>query len=231
MNTTICVTSFNACDALALMIETFRYHHPEPVLIYVYDNGSKDGALEYAEEHADRVWHGDNSDSHGECLTRLCQAVETPYIMTVDNDIEFKAPVLDMMRDAIADEDAYCSCLTRLWPLGTFDIYGKEMTAMWSPNIAVGLMKTEKAHRLFQWATLGYYMNEQRREHGETGAMFYRLAMASGYTLVEIPELWERVVHHGSISSLWLGAGDNPVIRERYDRLQRRLSEFRNGTG
>ena len=224
---TMCVCSFNAWEALALCVESFRRHHAEPVRLYVLDNGSTDGALEYARDVADLVLEQPAAISHGENLTALIERVETPYVLTVDNDIEFHAPVLDRMRTALTEQDAYCACLSRQWALGTFDIYGVEMKAMWSPNIAVGLMDTAKVHRLMQWATFGYYMNEQRREHGETGAMIYRLAMASGYHLAELPDLWECLTHHGQISTLFRQTTPDPALVARYEVVKDHLQKLR----
>lgn len=226
-DTTICIVSHDACDALALAVESFKKHHSEPVRWHICDNGSQDGAKEYCESVADLMLYGERAASHGESLTRLVQTVETPYFFAVDNDIEFTAPVLDMMKEAIQPPNTYCVCLSRLYPWGTFNVFGMEMQPLWSPNIAIGLHKTEMVKRLLQWTTFGYWMNTERLEHGETGAMVYRFAMASGYELVELGQLWDRVIHHGSISAMFNQEVPDPVLVERYERVKKHLKELR----
>lgn len=228
-DTTVCLVSHDALHALALAVESFRKHHPEPVRWHIQDNGSRDGAKEYCESVADVMLYGDRLASHGESLTRLVQTVETPYFVALDNDIETCAPVLDMMRDAIEPADVYCVCLTRLYEWGTFDVFGKVMQPLWSPNIAVGLMKTDVVKRILEWTTFGYWMNSERLEHGETGAMVYRFAMASGYRVVQLGDLWQRVIHHGSLSAMFNQETPDPVLMQRYERVKARLAALRAG--
>lgn len=236
---TICTVSFNACDALALMWESFLKYHSVEVRWFVYDNGSIDGAKEYAQEHADLVIHGDNSLGHGECLSELCTRVETSLILSVDNDIEFIAPCLDRMREPLISSEVYCSCFTRLEPFGFADIWGERYQAQWSPNIALGLMKTENVKRILQAGiTFGYYLNHTRREFFETGAMFYRVALACGWRVAELADLWQKAVHYGSVSTLWLNESIDPqqkedsyreAIQRRYENIQSRLCILRAG--
>lgn len=226
---TVCLVSHDAVDSLALTVESFRKYHPEPVRWHILDTDSRDGAREYAEGVADLLLEGLRIASHGESLTRLVETVETPYFLALDNDIEFTDEALPLLRDAIEPEDVYCACLTRLFPWGTFDIGGTIMQPLWSPNIAVGLHKTAMVKRLLQWTSFGYWMNAERLEHSETGAMVYRFAMASGYRLVELGELWNRVIHHGSISALFNQETPDPVLVERYEVVKKHLKELRDG--
>lgn len=237
--TTICLVSHDALHALELCVESFRKYHSEPVRWHICDNGSEDGACEYAETVADVMLYGARQASHGESLTYLVQTVQTPYFLALDNDIEFTGPVLDMLRDALEPEhEAYCACLTRLYAWGKFDIGGVVMDPLWSPNIAVGLLKTDMVKRLLApiekdgrpLSTFGYWQNSERREHGETGAMVYRMALAAGYKLVELPELWERVIHHGSLSAMFNQAERDPVLVERYEKVKQHLRELREAT-
>lgn len=230
IDTTICIVSHDACDALALAVESFKRHHSDlPVYWHILDTGSKDGAKEYAEGIADLLLYGERIASHGESLTRLVRTVETPYFLALDNDIETTAPFMPMLYAALEPEDMYCACLTRLYPWGSFDIGGTIMQPLWSPNIAVGLHKTAKVQRLLEWTSFGYWMNAERKEHSETGAMVYRFAMASGYRLVELSELWDAVIHHGSISALFNQTVPDPVLVQRYEVVKKHLSELREG--
>lgn len=227
---TACVVSFNACDALALTVESFRKHHPDLNIRWiVYDNGSTDGALEYAQEFAETVIRGDNSLSHGECLTELCQRVDTEYILTLDNDLEFTGRVWETMLSPLQDCEVYGSCLTRQYPFGTAEIDGKTFQAQWSPNIACGLMETDRVKQILETGiSFGYYLNHGRNEFFETGAMFWRVAKACGWRIEEIEGLWESVIHYGSVSTLWLSKEAPPYIRDRYANIQTRLQLLRN---
>lgn len=236
--TAVCV-SFNACDALALTVESFRKYHPDLNIRWlVYDNGSTDGALEYAQEFAETVIHGDNTLSHGECLTELCQRVDTEYVLTLDNDLEFTGRVWETMLAPLQDCEVYGSCLTRLYPFGQIQFLGKPFQAQWSPNIACGLMEADRVKQILDVGlTFGYYFNDQRAEFFETGAMFWRAAKACGWRIEEIEELWESVIHYGSVSTLWLSRDtplnqealrDREIIQERYANIQTRLQLLRN---
>lgn len=250
---TLITVSYNAVDALALMIESFRYHHPDfKGRWLVMDQGSTDGALEYARAHADLVLEGVNAEScHGDRISELCQMVDTDWVLHVDNDIEFKAPVLDMMFEPFENESVYCTCLTRLFysvnewlppadhpvkhPYGTFDVYGKIWKGMWSPNIALGLMRMDVIRRIQELGiTFGYYANDKRLEWYETGGMLFLFAKAMGYEVAEIGNLWDHVTHHGSISTLWTGteypdfeSGNTTPMMERYRKVQERLKIVR----
>lgn len=235
---TACLVSFNAVDALALTVESFNRCHPDMDIRWlVYDNGSTDGAREYAAAFADVVVQGHNSLSHGDCLTDLCRMVETPWTLTLDNDLEFLHPVLEMMADPLADNAVYGSCLTRLYPFGEADVCGMRMPSQWSPNIACGLMKTDRVQRILDTGlTFGNYVNFPRREFFETGGMVWRAAVAAGWRMEEIEALWLRMIHFGSVSTLWLGPGEtmNPeaaaqraVVEQRYRKIQERLQELR----
>lgn len=236
---TACVVSFNACDALALTVESWQKCHPDvDVRWLVYDNGSTDGALEYAQTFAETIVHGNNTLSHGECLTELCQRVETEYVLTLDNDLEFTGRVWETMLAPLQDCAVYGSCLTRLFPFGTADIDGRTLKAQWSPNIACGLMETDRVKQILDTGlSFGYYFNIHRAEFFETGALFWRCATACGWRIEEIAALWESVRHYGSVSTLWLGQ-DAPLsqaaieqreaIQCRYQNIQARLHLLRN---
>ena len=249
-DTTVVTVSFNAADALALMWESFKHHHPDfDGQWIVYDNGSTDGALEYAQKHANIVLHGSNNSlSHGDAISKACEYVTTPYLLHLDNDLEFHGPVLELLSKPFEYDwmtpAVYCSCLTRLYypgcqtwkppqewesqyPYGTFDVYGKIWKGMWSPNIAVGLLKMEVVKRIHDLGiSFGYYANDKKDEWYETGGMAYLFAKAMGYDCIELESLWKHVTHWGSLSTLWAGSSD-PVIQERYAKVQRRLVEFR----
>lgn len=237
---TAAVVSFQAADALALTIESFRKFHGAGIDLWVYDNGSTDGAKEYAEAHADRVFYGDNQLAHGDCLSIMFNEVQTPYFLAMDNDLEFFCRAVDAMQEAIEPEDVYCSCFTRLGEWGTAHVHGVEMQSMWSPNIALGLMKTDVVRKVHDTGlSFGNYTSYCRREYFETGGMVWRAAVAMGYRVAELPDLWHMVKHYGGASSYFLPSTIDPnqanpeyrsALGERYAVISERLAELRMGT-
>lgn len=249
-NCTAITVSFHAPDALALMWESFKYHHPafKGRWLVFCNSGGDCEARDYAKAHADVVLEGDNTMSHGERISQLCDLVDSDYVLHLDNDLEFHAPVLDKLRAPFEDPKIYCSCLTRLYyphyqtwkpphkwehdyPYGDFDVWQMRWKGCWSPNIALGMMRMDVIRRIHELGIgFGYYNSDQRRHWYETGGMAFLFAKAMGYEVAEIPELWNHVTHYGSLSTLWAGGKDNPVVQERYNRVTRRLQEFRNET-
>jgi glycosyltransferase involved in cell wall biosynthesis len=86
-----------------LTFETLRECTPEPVSVLVADNGSTDGTFEYLStldwldvvpldhRRAERNAPPDVS-MHGPTLDWLVKQVETPYVVTMDSDVEFYEP-------------------------------------------------------------------------------------------------------------------------------------------
>ncbi len=88
---------------MRLTFETLRECTPESVEVLVADNGSTDGTLEYlsrldwldvvpldrrrAERHAPA-----DLSMHGATLDWLVKQVRTPYVVTMDSDVEFYDP-------------------------------------------------------------------------------------------------------------------------------------------
>lgn len=232
---TVCCVSHYAPDAFMLMWESFLKNHrhlPGRPRLYVYDNGSDEDQKAYFRATADLVVEGENRHPHGENLTTLCEKVQTRYVLTVDNDIQFIHPVVEMLLEAMEPEDVYGACLARQEPFGTAQINGITMQSQYSPNIAMGLMKMERVKHVLQYVSFGYYVNASRKEFFETGAMFWRVAEACGWRIAELEDLWHRVKHYGQISMLF--PPDRPVpsraiLEVRYKALQEQLALLRAG--
>ena len=238
---TVCVVNYNAADAVALALESFRHCHPGlSYQVFAYDNGSTDGAAEYLESHCDLVLHGKNTQSHGYCLTELMKRVETPYALSLDNDVEIHEPIYGELWRAIqgysespvfAQHLVYCACPPRLYDFtgAIADIYGEPWASQWSPDICVGLFDTELLHKILTDVTFGYYLDTDRKLFYETGGMVYRMAKAAGYQLVQLPALREKITHYGRVSTLWSGVSeaDRPHIERRYECIQRSLQLLR----
>lgn len=238
---TLVLSNYNALDAVALTLESFRYYHPDvEYMVYAIDNGSTDGAKEYLFHNADVVCHKDNSLPHGDNLSKLCSMVFTPYTMTLDNDMEFKAPVYEKMKAYFDDPDVYLVCRDRgePKPFGYADIMGDgvQYECEWSPDISCGLYRTSQLQHLLQYVNLGYYMQRSTKQFFETGAMHYRMAMCKGWKLVQLPELNFDVHHYGQISCLWhdphypnldKSSESTRIRHERYEIIRSRLAELR----
>lgn len=200
---TLCAVSMNAKYSLALMRESYAHYNPDwPAKLIVIDNGSTDGALEYAKQHANLLLLGENLLNHGVSLTAMVRRVDTEFCITIDNDISFTAPNgVQFMIDHM-DEKTYCVCPDRYGhPKGV--PFGTDMTNAYSPNICCGLFRTEVIQHLTQELTLGYYVDYQARQAMETGGLIWRVAKLFGLDSVELPELWHYCFHHGQISTLF----------------------------
>jgi glycosyltransferase involved in cell wall biosynthesis len=114
----VCAT-LNAREAVQLTFESLARCTPEPVDVLVADNGSTDGTLEYLQS---LDWlrvvplsarPGACTD-HGSTLDWLTARVQTPYLLTLDSDVEFLA------RGWLTSMLAYAQG-TRLDALGLFE--------------------------------------------------------------------------------------------------------------
>ena len=240
---TLCVASYNAKYALAGMWESYCHFNPEwPAKLFVLDNGSIDGAREYAERHADLLLTANNSRSHGVCLTELGRRVETEYMLTIDNDIRFKAPgCMTVMMDNLDPATTWAVCPHR--PNTPKDSpITEELKIGYSPNICVGLFRTATFQKVCKELDLGYAGDFTTGAVWETGGLAWRVARTHGLDSVEMAGLWNYVEHFGNMSTLWHhvpnypsleGMMDGPEIwgleiyNERYGRVKSALAEIR----
>lgn len=217
---TVCTVSYSAKYALANMWESYRKHNPEyPSCLYVLDNGSVDGAREYAERHADLILLGHNVRNHGVCLTEIARRVETPYLLVSDNDIFWKKPGgVRYMMDHLK-EDTWVVCPNRP------GVEKGEMIApghhiAYSPGIYVGLFRTEVFQKVCRELDLGYYGEFKNGTVYETGGLAWKVAQTHGLDSVELPELWDYVTHYGTVSRLWCHMPNYPSMDGANPHLQ-----------
>lgn len=247
---TVCVASWNAAYSLALMWESTLYYNPgHEFSLMVLDNGSWDGAKEYAERHADMLLLGNNTKNHGWALTECIRRVETEYLLTMDNDCFFlKHGAIDFMLERLTDK-ALCVCPER--PCGADGKgvpYGQNYTIEWSPNIACGLFRTSVIQNICRHFHLGYYGDLVSERVYETGGLVWRVGQAMGLDSVEPKELWNGYMRHeGAQSTLWAMCRNypdpaeveeakrlNPIIMgyaiNGYERIKRELAGIRGCT-
>ncbi len=240
---TVVCASYNAHYALAAMWESYQYFNPEwRAKLFVLDNGSVDGAREYAERHADLVLTANNSRSHGVCLTELGRRVETPYLLTIDNDIRFMAPgCMSVMMEHLDPATTWAVCPNR--PSTPKDSpITEELKIGYSPNICVGLFRTETFQKVCKELDLGYAGDFTTGAVWETGGLAWRVARTHGLDSVEMAELWEYCFHAGNMSTAWHHMPNFPSLegmmpypevwglvayQERYHSIMQALAKIR----
>lgn len=239
---TLCVNSYNARYAMAMMWESYRLYNPDfPAKLFVLDNGSWDGAKEYAERHADLLLLSNNTRNHGVCLTEMIRRVETEYVITIDNDIAFlKLGCMRFMLEHL-DDYAWCVCPNRPG-LRKGDTVDDTRCIGYSPNICIGLFRTKVVQKICRELDLGYAGDFTTGYVWETGGLAWHVARTHGLDSVELPELWQYVDHYGNMSQLWCHIpnypsleGMNPTLPdwardsylERYERVKGDLARVR----
>ena len=241
---TICVASWNAKFSLALMLESARHYNPDyDISMVAVENGSWDGAREYAERHSKKLLLGDNSRNHGWCLTECIRRVDTEFTLTLDNDCFFMKPgALDLMFENL-HEKAFCVCPERPSSAAGKGVpYGVAQTIEWSPNIACALFRTEVIQNICQHFHFGYFGDLTSERVYETGGLVWRVGQVLGLDSVEPPELWNNyILHEGALSTLFAmnptyPDGETEEMRQNgcyvigaagYERVKRELAELR----
>lgn len=243
MTISVCSVSWNAHYALALMRESAIHFNPEyDFKFLILDNGSTDGAREYADRHADLVLTSINCRSHGVCLTELGRRVETEYFICSDNDIAFTNPGgVKFMFDHMNPETTWVVCPSRPG-LAKDTPTTDELKIGYSPNICVGLFHTETFQKVCKELDLGYAGNFCDGSVWETGGLAWRVARTHGLDSVELPELWDYCFHFGNMSTLFHHMPNYPsregimpgeeiwrldLYEERYGRIKAALAEVR----
>lgn len=239
---TCCVTSWNARYALSAMWESYCLRNPEwPAKLFVLDNGSTDGALEYAVWHADLVLRANNTRNHGVCLTEMGRRVQTEFLLVTDNDILWTLPGgMDLMMERLKP-DTWCVCPSR-HDGSRPDFIDTRRMILYSPNICVGLFRTETFQRICRELDLGYAGDFTTGGVWETGGLAWHVARTHGLDSVELAEMWRYVDHYGNVSQIWQHIpnypsleGMNPTLGDvardsyldRYERVKCDLAKIR----
>lgn len=243
MTISVCSVSWNAHYALALMRESAIHFNPEfDFKFLILDNGSTDGAREYADRHADLVLTSINCRSHGVCLTELGRRVETEYFVVSDNDCCFTKPGgIAKMFEYMDPKTTWVVCPTRPGQEKDRPITD-ELKIGYSPNICVGLFHTETFQKVCKELDLGYAGDFTTGSVWETGGLAWRVARTHGLDSVEEQGLWNYLGHFGNMSTAWHHAPSFPstegmmpfpevwrldLYEERYERIKNALAEIR----
>lgn len=243
MEITIATVSWNAKYALALMRESAIRHNPDfNIRFAILDNGSTDGAREYAERHSDTLLLSNNSRSHGVCLTELGRRVQTEFFIASDNDIFFVKPgLIEYMMRFMDPKTTWVVCPTRPGREKDSPITD-ELKIGYSPNICVGLFHTATFQKVCRELDLGYAGDFTTGSTWETGGLAWRVARTHGLDSVEMPELWEYLEHWGNMSTMYHHVPNYPsyegmmphpdvwgldLYEERYGRVKSSLAKLR----
>lgn len=239
---TLCICSWNAASSLALVWESYcKYNADFPAKLAVLDNGSWDGAREYAERHADLLLIGNNTRNHGVGLTELARRVDTEYLLTIDNDApSVREGGVRFLMEHLQD-DTWCVCPSRLNGEQR-DVIDPRVMIGYSPNICIGLFRTVTLQKICKELDLGYAGDFTTGAVWETGGLAWRVARTHGLDAVELSEAWKYFDHFGNVSQIWHHIphypsleGMNPALCERdlqsyfdrYLRVRRDLSKVR----
>lgn len=177
-----------------------------------------------ADEIAQRVWHGPRVE-HGTALQAMCKHVETPYTLTLDNDIEFLAPVLDRLRIHLDREMYFAAChpdgdLGHLVynSTSTFeDYFYRGVKSFGQPHInpCIALLQTRRLKSFLEYVSWESYFSPVQAKHYDTGSMLWHAAKAAGAHILSADWLGDAVRHIGSMTWDDQDGGKYAQIQER----------------
>lgn len=221
---TVCVTSLNRVDALKLMWKSFVHHHGEGFHLKVYEQGSTDGAKEYAQSIATELIDGPHVP-HGCALDDMIKRTTTEFVLIADNDIEFTKPVLQRM----VDEDAFCVCAPRVFDMGEIEWRGHKCKGQIGLDPSRALFKTEMLKPILEHFSFGGYDSHELRRHYDTGTMAHEVARVLGYEVKTPMWVYDDVWHAGALT--WpmggpIGTHDRDESDRRYAEIQKRLAKY-----
>ncbi len=100
--TYVLIVSFNTLPFLKMAVRSAQRHIVGPKEIWVWDNGSKDGSIEWASAYADILFMGKNwRDGHGAALDKMVRCLKNGHpsqdlpirVITMDSDVEITGPI------------------------------------------------------------------------------------------------------------------------------------------
>jgi len=230
---TLAMVSCNGLHGVSLAWESYcKYHDRAPLL--VYDNASTDGTREYLQAHADYVYCSDTNDGHGIGLDHLCSRVTTPYVLTIDTDIEFHKPTVDYLKSCNSFAVHQC----HVQPSGYFWRYGKaiwqDCLKQWGFQVWCCLFRTEELVVLLDAGlSFSLYTNSQKKLFHDTGSIMFNAACAAGMSVTETDLMGQGYVSHydGMTVALILDPQQGPTTKWKHDLIKNRLEILRQVPG
>ena len=201
---TVCIASYNAKEALVLSVESLKRHHPNTSMrIVITDNGSTDGAKDYARSVADVFYDRPEAVEHGTMLEQMVADTDSQFVLTMDNDVEVLGPVLEQMQVAIQN-GAFCCChadgLPETWEKKWFDFRGVNMVGQPRINPCFALFDGNTLREMLKHIGFGTYCHYPRSEFYDTGSMLFKISSLLGHRTVAMPP--GVVFHYGSVSGM-----------------------------
>ena len=230
-NVTVAMVSFNAADAAALTWESLIRHNGE-FSLYVWDNGSTDGAADYLKARAALFLKGANrpAHEHGACLDALIGRIDTDYTLVLDTDVEFLEPAVYDMLCEVQRQDALCCAPAPVRDLGNASMFGKTLRGQRRIDPCCALFNTHKLKTLLTRFSFGTYLRWNAGEWFDTGAMLYRAADLSGMVVSEPDWVRRRLIHFGGMSAIFHPTNAHAAQefqKSRYRTITHRLNNLR----
>lgn len=231
MNDVTLVTPFrNGLHLISLMYESYVMHHGKPAeWICCYDE-SWDGATEYAQQHATKLLPNPERLQAGRSMDRACLAVETPYTLLVETDVEFLGPVTGPMVDLMTSN---ALCVSNIMPNpGECDVWNYHLYSQERIAHHCSLFDTKKLQHLLKFFSFESYCNFIKQEYYDGGAMILRGARAMGWDIVDPGELNNNVCHYGGVTSIFtpdIDPNARTVFEARHEVVQKRLEQLCSG--
>lgn len=222
---TILIATQDNLDSLRLTVESLRFHNPDvDFLLWIWDNNSTDGAQQWARDHADRLFIKDEylGDHHGIPLDRMCQLVQTPYVLTLDNDVRTTAPFLARMLEEIRTTNAFAVSPKSRFPMGSVDHHGQTLFGQPRIDPCCSLFDTHRLAKMTRSVSFCRCESTGQAKFYDTGAMLRQAAEGGGHLVVDADWLWDCIHHYGAMT--WAGyAPDETPTKATHSKRMARL--------
>lgn len=220
---TVLVVGHNNREMLRLTVESFRRNNTQiRFLLWYWDNHSDDGAAEWAAENCDRLLKPNRAlgHYHGQPLDLMVQEVETPYVLTLDNDVVSSGPVLLRMLEHLEATGAFVVSPPSRFAIGTVDHFGRHLQGQPRIDPCCSLFRTAELARITKHTSFVPYECTNLGKFYDTGGMVRAAAEGAGLRCDEADWIWQSVRHYGAMT--WArNALPNSPNRAIYDeRIQ-----------
>lgn len=230
---TIVIPNWNSLHSLSLTMESFRHHHNYEYPVFVADDKSSDGADTYAMEHATQFFQGDYERSlgcHG-LLNLLISKVETPYVLTLDSDVEFLGPCIPAMLTILQNTEN-CVGVCPKAPMAAGENFGGVfLKGTERFEHYMSLFKTDVLKHWIKYLPLDHYACLTRKLKYDLTGLLYPALLAAGYNFfIDNSFLWKNIIHYGGLSVLWSPGESEAVydhLNKKYDIIKKRLENLR----
>ena len=224
---TVIVAVFNAVKPLELAVRSLFSYHPQAIL-WAWDNGSSDGAMEYAQKAASRMFYGDHHTEHGYALDEMAKQVQTEFTVTMDSDVEFTGAAID---DAIAalrkNSRLFCVCLSTKESVGISSWFGYELVGQPRLDPAFAVFRTKQLQAILSRVSFCLHFCFGQKRLFDVGAMIYAVDPDG---VLQENGLWDKVIHYGGLSTLFKDKGIPDSLRKvlhgRMDTVIERLKLY-----